>query len=336
MNGVITRFAGKLRLEINRIGDCVKKPIKRILITLLTLFILLNLIAFMHAYKMTHFTSSGPKPLKPEQLSFTQKATALFTGVTVPKPESKSIKPSFKYEVLNFPGFKGIPLECWLANGSKKDTILLLFHGYTESKTQLIPEAVKFLSRGYGVMLVDFYGSGGSGGNSTGVGYHEAVDVKAAYDKAVELGYKNIIIYAVSMGSAASMRAISAYGIKPSCLIIESPFAGLLDTVRRRFDLLKAPSWPFAEILVFWGSVIEGYNAFNYNPWQYAKDIRIPTLLLQGGKDKRVSVSQGEKIYENLAGEKKMVVFPDAGHLSYMKDDEKTWDREVFGWVEGR
>lgn len=306
------------------------KLLRNTLITLLLLFLALNAMAFMHAWKMTHFTSSGAKPTKPEHLTFAQKVKVLFTGVTVPKPETVSLKPAFKYETINFPGYKGTMLEAWLAKGKKKDTIILLFHGYIESKIQLVPEAEKFHSKGYGVMLVDFYGSGGSKGKSTSVGYYEADDVKAAYEKARELGYKKIVIYSVSMGSAAALRAISLYSLEPSCLIIESPFAGLMDTVRRRFDLMNTPSWPFAEIFVFWGSVIEGYNGFTYSPWKYAKDIKTPVLLLHGAKDRRVSTPQAELIFNNLAGEKKMVVFPDGGHLSFMKTDEKTWDREVL------
>lgn len=307
--------------------------LKNIIIILGLLFVVINLLAFMHAYKMTHFTSSGVKPLKPEQLDFTQKVTVLFTGVNVPKPEIKGIKPSFKYKTIYFPGYKNTILEAWYAKGKTNNPIVLMFHSYIENKTQMIPEAEMMLKRGYSVMLVDFYGSGGSKGNSTSIGYYEAEDVKAAYDKATSMGYKQIVILAVSMGSAATLRAISQYSLKPWCLIIESPFAGLLDTVRRRFDLLHAPSWPFAEIFVFWGSIIEGYNGFDYNPWRYAKDITVPVLILHGGKDKRVSTQQAEKIFDNLVGKKKIVIFPEAGHLSFLQIDEKKWNAEVFGWI---
>jgi alpha-beta hydrolase superfamily lysophospholipase len=302
--------------------------LKNIFVVLLFLFIALNAIAFMHAYKMTHFTSSGEKPIKPEFLTFRQKFITLFTGVNVPKPETVSIKPSFKYETLHYPGYKGNELEAWYAKGPEKDTLVIFFHGYIESKIQLVPEAEKFYSKGYSVMLVDFYGSGGSRGNSTSVGYFEADDVKASYEKAKSLGYKRIIMFAVSMGSAAALRGISLYKLQPDCLIIESPFAGLLDTVKRRFDIMNAP-------LVFWGGIIEGYDAFAFHPSEYAKDLKMPVLLLHGAKDKRVSTKQAELIYDNLGGKKKMAVFPEAGHLSFMKTDEKTWDGEVFGFIEG-
>jgi alpha-beta hydrolase superfamily lysophospholipase len=311
----------------------VKNAIKNILVTLLVLFLALNAVAFMHAYKMTHFTSSGEKPIKPEYLTFKQKLAALFTGVNVPKPETTSMKPSFKYETLQYKGYDGLTLESWYAKGSKKDALVIFFHGYIESKIQLVPEAEKFYKKGYSVMLVDFYGSGGSTGNSTSVGYHEADDVRASYEKARNMGYRKIIMFAVSMGSAACLRAISLYKLEPDCLIIESPFAGLLDTVKRRFDLLKAPSSPFAELLVFWGGVVEGYDALAFNPSDYAKDLKMPVLLLHGAKDRRVSTAQAELIYKNLGGKKKMVVFPEAGHLSFMKTDEKTWDREVFDFL---
>ena len=97
--------------------------------------------------------------------------------------------------------------------------------------------------------------------------------------------------------------------------------------MRRRFDLLKAPSTPFAELLVFWGGIIKGYNGFTYNPWVYAKDVKTAALLLHGAKDRRVSNSQATLIFDSFGGEKKMVIFPEGGHLSFMKTDGKTWDR---------
>ncbi|MBN2753374.1 MAG: alpha/beta hydrolase [Candidatus Goldbacteria bacterium] len=304
-----------------------------VLMVVFVLFLLLNIFAIMHSYKMTHFTDSGNKPPKPESLTGLDKFKILLTGIEVPKPPNERVPLSIKYEVLKFSGYNNTVLEAWLLKGLKKDEIVLMFHGYAESKTQLIPEALKFVSKGYNVMLVDFYGSGGSAGNSTSVGYHEADDVKAAYKKAVELGYKNIYLFAVSMGSAASIMAINVYGIKPKSMIIESPFAGLLDTVRRRFDLMNIPSWPLAEIFVFWGSVVSGYNGFTFNPAELAKNVNVPVLILHGSLDKRVSITQAELLNDSLKGKKKLVIFSKAGHLSFMQSDEGLWDKEVFEWI---
>src|SRR5438034_4698315 len=52
----------------------------------LLLFVGVNALAFMHARAMTHFAPTGIRPPKPWQMSASQKARALFFGVTVPRP----------------------------------------------------------------------------------------------------------------------------------------------------------------------------------------------------------------------------------------------------------
>src|SRR3712207_7040402 len=53
---------------------------------------------------------------------------------------------------------------------------------------------------------MDMSGHGGSAGNVTTIGYHEAADVAAAYQYAQTLDDR-VVLYGVSMGAAAILRA---------------------------------------------------------------------------------------------------------------------------------
>jgi len=57
-----------------------------ILSLLLILFILLNGMAYLHAFAMLHFVSQEKRTPSIESLSFWQKAEILLTGLNIPKP----------------------------------------------------------------------------------------------------------------------------------------------------------------------------------------------------------------------------------------------------------
>ena len=293
-----------------------------------------NVVAWLHARAMSRFVRTGERTASPEKLGGLAKARVLLTGVTLTRPENRRTPKDmgWEFETVCFRGAKGIQLEAWLvptapptANG-----IVLLFHGYGASKDSLLQPAAEFRALGWDTLLVDFHGSGGSAGETTSVGWHEAEDVAAAFAEAAKLAPgKSRVLYGVSMGAAACLRAIHAHDVKPDALILECPFDRMLTTVQHRFQAMRVPSFPFAELLVFWGGQIGSFDAFAHNPVDYAPSVGCPTLIMHGAKDPRVSVHELERIYKRLGGGKALVVFEKLGHQSYAEADVNAWRLEV-------
>src|SRR5262245_47872805 len=128
-----------------------------LLAILLFAFIALNVLAYIHAYRMTHFVSGASHPGKPESLSFAQKLKVLFCGIDVPRPESRQTPANFDlpFESITIPGRDGVELATWLIPHSDSKGIVVLFHGYAACKSSLLPEAKAFHDLGYSTMLVD-------------------------------------------------------------------------------------------------------------------------------------------------------------------------------------
>src|SRR5207237_2938162 len=125
----------------------------------------------------------------------------------------------------------------------------------------LLTPAAAFHEMGYAVLLVDFRGTGGSSGQETTLGVREAADVARAVDYTQHTWpARPLVLYGVSMGAAAIMRAVATEGVHPAALILESPFDRLLDTVANRFHAMGLPAFPAAGLLVFWGSLQQGYD----------------------------------------------------------------------------
>ena len=100
-------------------------------------------------------------------------------------------------------------------------------------------------------------------------------------------------------------------------------------TVCNRIKLLKAPCFPGAAILTWWGGLIHGFDALGYKPSSLAKKLSIPTLIFAAQNDARAPVEDSKKILENISAPKKLVIFKDAQHQSlYSKNPEK-WIQSI-------
>jgi alpha-beta hydrolase superfamily lysophospholipase len=136
---------------------------------------------------------------------------------------------------------------------------------------------------------------------------------------------ERLILFGQSMGAAAVLRALSRRTIAPDAVVLECPFDRLLSTIEARFASTGLPSFPAARLLVFWGGVQHGFNAFNHNPAEYARQVTCPALLMHGTCDRRVYAEHIQSIYQNLAGEKELHCFEGLGHESYAAGRPEEW-----------
>jgi alpha-beta hydrolase superfamily lysophospholipase len=291
------------------------------------LFVLLNVVAIFHSYKFTHFVDSKTAKTKdPRKLTNGQKISTLVFGVNNPRPENTTV-PSGDYQTIKLHSNREI--ECWSINIKNAKGSVILFHGFSGQKASLLDKAEVFHGLGYNTFLVDFMGSGGSEGNQTTIGFLEAEQVKTCFDYLTEKGEKNIFLFGTSMGSVAIMKAISDFDIKPKGIIIECPFGSMYKTVCARFKTMNAPTFPMAGLLVFWGGIQNGFWAFGHNPTEYSKKITCPTLLMYGQQDEKVSQAEIDEIFTNLAGQKDLKTYENAGHENYLIKYKDEWTKDI-------
>jgi uncharacterized protein len=300
--------------------------------------LLLNAIAFMQARSMTHYVASGARTDKPENLSVFEKGWILLTGVTVPRPQNTGTPTdlSLTYETHRISVHGDDHLEAWHVPSERAKWLVLMFPGYAESKSSLLPAASALHGLGWDSLLVDFRGAGGSSGSETTLGFREAEDVAHALRYSRQTwSARKVVLYGVSMGSAAVLRAVSREGAEADGLILESPFDNMLNTVRNRFGAMGFPAWPGAELVVFWGGVQIGGDGFAHNPSGYARSVSAPTLLMHGEHDPRVTPEQARSVYSSLAGPKWIALFPGAGHEALVVQNRVQWQEKVEAFLDG-
>jgi len=203
----------------------------------------------------------------------------------------------------------------------------LMFPGYAGVKEAFLTPAAQLYQFGYSSLLVDFRGSGGSSGNDTTLGLREADDVAATFVYAQQhWPGLPIILYGISMGGAAILRAVAIDGVHPAAIMVEGVFDRLLTTVQHRFDAVHLPSWPAAQLLVFWGSVQMDYNGFRHNPVDYASSITCPILVMHGERDPWITSGETQALVAHIDGAKQVVEFPNVGHdMPYVYPAPDEW-----------
>ena len=301
---------------------------------LLSVFILLvfvNLVAYFHAYC---FITFDPRIIisKTEEtrLALVTKLRIILFGVKNPRPKNDTLPDKPFLQIV----LKGKQkTDCWLIEKREAKGTVLLFHGYGGSKSTMLDKAVVFYDLGYQVMLVDFRGCGDSEGNKTTIGYYESEEVKKAVTYLHEKGEKNIILFGISMGAVAIMKALSEEVLDIRKCILECPFGSMLQAVQTRFHNMGLPSFPMANLLVFWGGFQSGFNPFRHQPIQYAKKIKCPVLILYGNLDDKVSLIEIDTIFRNLKGPKEIHVYDKVGHDNYLEVNREGWIRDIHAFL---
>jgi alpha-beta hydrolase superfamily lysophospholipase len=287
------------------------------LLVALVLFAGGNIIAWQQAWAMTHYVAGDARTPAIEQLSIADKVGTVLAGVRVPRPENMHTPADvdLAYQTVTIPAENEEALEAWVVEGAASPGTVLLFPGYATPKESLLGAATAFHGWGYTTVLVDFRGAGGSSRSDTTLGVREGTDVAlAARWAAARWPGQPLILYGFSMGSASVLEAVAHDGVQPAAIILESPFDRLINAARVRFGAMGLPGTPGAELLLFWGSVQSGTNAFALAPADDAAAVHTPALVVHGSADPRVPLAQAQAVYAGLAGPKVWREIAGAGH----------------------
>lgn len=308
----------------------MKKRARRIGWLLLILFLVVNAVCFMHAWKFTHFADASTEKTSAYNLSVFDKIKALALGVDQPRPVHK-ITPTVPHEKVYIQSNKKI--AGWYMPVEKSKGTVILFHGYGGEKSSMLDKAAIFAEMGYHTLVIDFMGSGESAGNQTTIGFKEGKQVQSAYEYIQQKEEKNVYLFGTSMGAAAILKCMNDTALTPKGIILECPFGSLYQTTSARFKKMGIPAFPMAGLLVFWGGIQNGFWGFAHQPQQYAKAVKSPVLLFYGEKDDRVSRAETDRIYTSLNGPKELITFPEAGHENYLIRYKQKWTRAVTDFI---
>ncbi|MBX3468490.1 MAG: alpha/beta fold hydrolase [Planctomycetes bacterium] len=294
---------------------------------------LVNAAAYAHARAFTTFgPPAAARTAPPQALSLGGRLRVLFTGVSLPRPVNARTPADegLAYETHTVRAADGTRLEVWRVPRAGARAVAVLTHGHGGSKASLLGVARELHALGVEPLLVDLRGAGGSEGDRTSIGVHEALDVEAAVALARALAPgRPLLLHGVSMGAAAALRAVHARGVAPDLLLVEAPFDRLATTVGHRFRAMGLPAWPGARLLLFWGGVQLGFDAVAHAPVEYAASVTCPALVLGGADDPWVRADELRAVAAAMRGPTEVVVADGVGHEALLERRPDVWRAAV-------
>jgi dipeptidyl aminopeptidase/acylaminoacyl peptidase len=272
------------------------------------------------------------------------KGLARVTRVNDALLASFSLRPG---ESVNFTGAAGKSVQAWVVkppdfDPAKKYPLLVLVHGgpqgaWTDGWTYRWNAQV-LASAGYVVFMPNPRGSTGWGQEFTDDINHDwggraFEDVMKGTDYAESLPY-------VEKGRTAAAGAsyggymidwIAGHTDRFKALVTHD---GVFDLVSMygSTEELWFPEWEFGG--PYWAKP-DDYARFN--PRDFVKNFKTPTLVIHGEKDYRVPVEQGLAMFTALRRQgvpARLVVFPDENHWVLKPANSVRWYDEVTSWLD--
>jgi fermentation-respiration switch protein FrsA (DUF1100 family) len=145
--------------------------------------------------------------------------------------------------------------------------------------------------------MLAYRGYSGSTGHPTEA--HNVADAKLAYRWLREQGVtpEEVVIYGESLGTGVAVQVAAAEPING--LILDAPYTSIPDTAQRHYPWI----W------------VKPFMADRYDSIDVIDKITAPLLVLHGARDGVVPVDMGQAIFDRANEPKKIVIFPEAGHL---------------------
>jgi competence protein ComEC len=197
--------------------------------------------------------------------------------------------------------------------GATGRTVILL-HGFGEDRSALVGRAEALSRRGWGVALIDSRGRGASGGSWTTFGGREAGDVRRWLDALADRAGPGFVpvLWGRSMGAAVAIRAATE-DPRIAALVLEAPYAELVESVRTWLRLSRIPGWLARPILRRAGR-IAGIALDRPSPVELAPRVSVPTLIVHGTDDRIAPMAEVQRLARAFPRPPELIDVPSARH----------------------
>ncbi|MET0556262.1 MAG: alpha/beta fold hydrolase [Vicinamibacteria bacterium] len=247
-------------------------------------------------------------------------------AVLHPYRKPLSAAPDIPYEDVAFTGDGEVALRGWRfpARGPRRGLVVYL-HGIGDDRAGGIGLAKRFGPLGWDVLAYDSRAHGASGGDACTYGAREKRDLVRVLDEAKA---DRVVLFGSSLGAAVALQA-APLDARVRGVIAQSPFSSLEEIARDRAPWFATDA-EIARALDI--AQMQGrFTLADASPVASARDIRVPVLLIHGVRDRDTRPAHSERIAAALAGPKRLLLVPGAGHDDTLRDPA-IWS-EIEGWL---
>ncbi len=237
-------------------------------------------------------------------------------------------------EAVGFTASDGVPLKGWWWPGRDPGRAVVLLHGLRADRMQMLPRAKWLHESGYSVLLFDFRGCGESGGSAT-LGYRERLDVEAALAYLRDgQGVRDTALIGQSLGAAAALMAVDAWGEAMKGAVLESPFDRLDNAVRIRVRRRAGSLEPLLSPLLLAQIRLRlGFRPEEVAPLEAIHRGGCAVLIGFGGRDPYLGGETPGAFFARAPYPATLWVMQKAGHTDLHRFDAKSYEEKVGGFL---
>jgi pimeloyl-ACP methyl ester carboxylesterase len=203
----------------------------------------------------------------------------------------------------------GITLRGWQcqARGKRRGTVVYL-HGIADNRGSSSGTIDRFTRNAFDVVAYDSRRHGDSGGEVCTYGFLEKRDLRRVVDT---LPRQPVVLVGTSLGAAVALQEAAA-DPRITAIVAAESFSDLRTAAAGRAPwFLPAPVVRKAFVIA---EQRGGFLVDAVSPMEAARSIRAPVLLIHGAEDRETPPSHSQRIFEALAGPRRLILVPGAGH----------------------
>lgn len=201
--------------------------------------------------------------------------------------------PSFT--VIKLKTSDNLTLSSWYQAAKDKPTLIYI-HGNAGNVSNRAPFVKRYLTEGYGVLLLGYRGYGGNPGSPSEPGLYR--DARAAIKFLQNEGIPDnkIVLFGESLGTGIAVQMALEFQVR--ALILQTPYTAMADIGQYHY--------PFLPVRMFLKD--------RYNSIAKISKINIPILILHGHQDRVVPIRFAKQLYAAANVPKTAKYYPDKGH----------------------
>ena len=227
-------------------------------------------------------------------------------------------EPSLRHDDFSVTTRDGIALDGWLfAPAGPPRAVLVFVHGKDINRQHFVGAARRFLDEGIAVVAFDQRAHGRSTGEFVTYGAREVGDLRLVIDVALKKWGRElpVVLVGESLGAAVALQT-AAVDPRVRVVVAGAAFADLTTVIDDH-----APSFLSREARAKAIEVAEcaaDFHVADISPERSARSITVPTLLLHGSEDSYLPLRHSLRIYEGLAGPKRLVRLEGVDHIGIL------------------
>ncbi len=226
------------------------------------------------------------------------------TRLSAPSRQTDNQTPTdvgLKHRKVDLKSTDGLDLVAWWIPGNDTSRAVILVPGLEGGKSEehILYTAAVYARAGYGVLMIDLRGQGGSEGERVTMGYEEVRDVRGALLWLEKRGFPptGVVLHGFSMGGATVLRAAPGRGV--AAVVEESAYADLPLILRQRLpEVSGLPSF-FTPGIFLMGKLFLGIDLWAVRPKENAQKLceqETSLLIIHSSSDEVVPFEHAQRI----------------------------------------